>query len=120
MLQLAGIDHAPDSAMADGEPLGGLLECEQLVIGWVLGLRVHRLAQCVQWADGAAAAAVEDVGVDHGGLNICVAEQFLHGADVVSAFQQVCGKAVAHGMGRCGCGWSLWPTSMRPWMKRLP
>ena len=29
------------------------------------------------------------MGVDHGGLHIAVAQQFLHGADIVAIFQQV-------------------------------
>ncbi len=44
------------------------------------------------------AAHVEHVGVDHGRLDVFVAEQFLDGADVVPGHQEVGGKRVAHGM----------------------
>ena len=44
------------------------------------------------------AAALEDVGVDHGGFDILVAEQFLDGADVVAILQKVGGEAVTEGM----------------------
>jgi hypothetical protein len=36
-----------------------------------------------------AGAAVQDMGVDHGGLYIAVAEQLLHRADVVAGGEQV-------------------------------
>ena len=39
------------------------------------------------------------VGVDHGGLQAGVAQQFLDGADVVIGLQQVGGEGVAKGMG---------------------
>ena len=38
---------------------------------------------------------VEDVGVDLGGLDVFVTQQFLDGADVVASFQEVGGEAVA-------------------------
>ena len=38
--------------------------------------------------------AVEDVGVDHRGGDVLVAEQLLHGADVASVFEQMRGKRV--------------------------
>jgi len=41
------------------------------------------------------AAAVEHVGVDHGGLDVVVAEELLDGADVVAVAEEVGGKAVA-------------------------
>ena len=39
------------------------------------------------------------MGVDHGGANIGVAEEFLDGADVVAIFEQVCCKRMAEGVG---------------------
>jgi len=36
--------------------------------------------------------------VDHRRLHVRVAEKFLHRADVVPGFQQVCGKRVAEAM----------------------
>ena len=38
------------------------------------------------------AGAVEHMGVNHGGDNVGMAQQFLHGADIISVFQQVRGK----------------------------
>jgi hypothetical protein len=35
------------------------------------------------------------MGIDHGGPHVAVAEQFLHGADVVAVFEEVGGEAVA-------------------------
>jgi hypothetical protein len=42
------------------------------------------------------AAAVEDVGVDHGGLDRAVSEELLDGADVVAIGEEVGGEGVAH------------------------
>jgi len=39
------------------------------------------------------------VSVDHGGLDISVAQQFLDGADIIAIFQQVGSEAVPEGMG---------------------
>jgi hypothetical protein len=46
----------------------------------------------------AEGAAIEDVGVDHGGRDVAVAEELLDGADVVSGFQKVGGEGVAEGV----------------------
>jgi hypothetical protein len=54
----------------------------------------------VQRAGHAAAALVQNVGVDHGRADVGVAEQLLHGADVVAAFQQVGGEGMAQGVRR--------------------
>ena len=40
---------------------------------------------------------VQDVGVDHGGRDIGVAEQFLHRADVLAGFEQMGGEGVDGG-----------------------
>ena len=40
------------------------------------------------------------VGVDHGGLHVRVAEEFLHSPDVVTVLQQVSGEGVAEGVTR--------------------
>ena len=53
----------------------------------------------VQRAADGQATAIEDVGVDHGGGDIFVAEKFLNRADIVTIFKQVGGKAVAKGVG---------------------
>lgn len=44
------------------------------------------------------------VGVNHGGLQICVAEQFLNGPDVVVGRQQMAGEAVAQSVRRGAFG----------------
>jgi hypothetical protein len=49
-------------------------------------------------------SAIEDVGVDHRGFHIGVAEQFLHGADIVAGFEQVSGEGMAEGMAADGLG----------------
>jgi len=38
------------------------------------------------------------MGIDHCGFDILVTEKFLHGADIISCFKQVSGKAMAEGM----------------------
>lgn len=43
-------------------------------------------------------AALKDVGVDHGGFDVFVSEEFLNGADVVSVLEKVCGEGVAEGV----------------------
>ena len=55
-------------------------------------------------ADDAVGAAVEDVGVDHGRLDVAVAEEFLDGADVVSVLEEVGGEGVAQGVTGGGLG----------------
>lgn len=55
----------------------------------------------LQQVGGAAdpeGAAVDDMGVDHGGVQITVAHQLLDGSDVLAAFEQVSGKAMAQGV----------------------
>ena len=60
------------------------------------------LLQTVGWAADAEWAAVQHVGVDHGGSDVAVAQQFLNGADVMPPFQQMGGKGMAQAV---GCGW---------------
>lgn len=52
-------------------------------------------SELVQRACHAATALVQHVGVDHRGRHIGMAEQFLHGTDVVAAFEQVGCEGVA-------------------------
>ena len=57
----------------------------------------------LQQVGGAAdpeGAAVDDMGVDHGGVQITAAHQLLDGSDVLAAFEQVSGKAMAQGVWR--------------------
>jgi hypothetical protein len=53
------------------------------------------LSERVERAAHALAAALEDVGVDHRGAHILVAEELLDRADVVTALEQVRGEGVA-------------------------
>ena len=43
----------------------------------------------IDGADHPSSAPIEDVRVHHRGRHVLVAEQFLHGTDVVAEFQQV-------------------------------
>lgn len=38
------------------------------------------------------------MGVDHGGFDVAVAEEFLDGADVVAVFDEVGGEGMAEGV----------------------
>lgn len=55
-------------------------------------LQKIRGAPYPQWA------AVEHMGVDHGGAHILMAQQLLDGADVLAPLQQVGGKRVPEGV----------------------
>jgi hypothetical protein len=48
--------------------------------------------------EAATARAVEDVGVDHGGPDVAVAEEFLDGADVGAAGEKMGREGVAKGV----------------------
>ena len=52
----------------------------------------------IERAPDAAPSPIEHVRVDHRGLHVRVAEQLLHGADVVAVFEQVRREAVAEGV----------------------
>ena len=52
----------------------------------------------IQWTSYRLRPAVEHMGIDHCGFDILVTEKFLHGADIISCFKQVSGKAMAEGM----------------------
>ena len=52
------------------------------------------------WAADGFGAFVKNMGVDHGGFDIFVAEQFLNSADVVTCFKQMGGKGVPKGVRR--------------------
>ena len=81
----------------------GLLEQEGVVpltgwthSGWRWPVRLSRVQRA---ADGHS-TSVEDVEVDHRGLDVLVAEQLLHCADVVAVLKQMGGEAVAQGVRR--------------------
>jgi len=50
------------------------------------------------------AAFASNMGIDRGGRDVPVAEQFLDGADVVSRFQKLGGKGMAEGVAGDGFG----------------
>jgi hypothetical protein len=50
----------------------------------------------------AQSSAVEDVGIDHGGIDVGMAEKFLDGADIVTGFQQMGGEGMAQGVAADG------------------
>src|SRR6478672_10380798 len=58
----------------------------------------RRGTEAVGGAFDAAAAAVEDVRVDHRGADVAMPEQLLDGPDVVAGFEQMGGEAVAQRM----------------------
>lgn len=62
--------------------------------GWVNVAVSHP----VQGALDAHPASVQDVGVEHGGADAGVAQEFLDGPDIVSVFKQVGGEAVPEGV----------------------
>ena len=52
-------------------------------------------SRAVQWAAHRAAAAIEDVCIDHGGGDVAMAQQLLDGADIVAVFNEMCCETVA-------------------------
>ena len=58
----------------------------------------HR--QPIQWADDTHGASIQHVGIDHRGLDVRVAQQLLHGTDVLPRFQQVGSEGMAQHMSR--------------------
>ena len=60
--------------------------------------------ELVEGAADAEAASVEDVGVDHGGLPVAVAEEFLDRADIVAGLEQVRREGVAERVARRALG----------------
>ena len=67
--------------------------------GRSLALALMRSARPVErTADAPSAGLVDDVGVDHGGFEIAVAEKFLDRGDVAAVGQEVGGEAVPQGV----------------------
>ena len=52
----------------------------------------------IQRAFNRPVAALEHVRVDHGGIDILVTEQFLHGADIVAILEKLGGKSMPEGV----------------------
>src|SRR4051812_8300974 len=61
-----------------------------------------RLLQPIERARHAARAFVHHVRVNHGGRDIAVAEELLHGTDVAPALEEMRGKRMAKRMARDG------------------
>lgn len=55
----------------------------------------------VKWATDRKASCGEDMGIDHSGPDILVAEQFLDGTNVVPLFQEVGGEGMSERMAAC-------------------
>jgi len=62
-------------------------------------LRGRLSSQRIDGTDHAQRPLVEHMRVDHGGLDVGVAEKFLHGADVLAGFQQMSSEAMAEAVG---------------------
>ena len=52
----------------------------------------------IQRASDGQSSFVEDVGVNHGGADVFVAQEVLNGSDVVACLKEMRGKGVAEGM----------------------
>jgi hypothetical protein len=101
---------------AGGSGASNLCDFALLVVaGWSLGApgrfisripsACGRCVLAVEWATYAKAAAVEDVGVDHGRADVFVAKQSLKGADEVAVIEP-CGRLLKTGLPRKGSGQS--------------
>ena len=64
---------------------------------WTI-VQIISLTRDIKQANDTTTAAIENMGVDHRGFDIFVAEEFLDGADVVAALQEVGGEGVAEGV----------------------
>lgn len=60
--------------------------------------RDSRRSQGFQRAADSQPAALDDVGINHRGPNIFVAQQFLNSANVIARFKQMGGKTMSKGM----------------------
>ncbi len=65
---------------------------------WRRAEATGRASEVVQGATNTLPAAVQDVGIDFRRANVLVAQQFLHGSDVVAASKQMGGKAMPQRM----------------------
>jgi hypothetical protein len=67
-------------------------------VGRTAGSKAQPLLASPEAADSQA-APVENVGVDHGRLDILMPQEFLDGTDVIMGFEEVGRKTVAQGAG---------------------
>ena len=75
----------------------------------MLGLSWSGELHNVGWTHNSESAAVENVGIDHGGADMSVNEQFLDDANVIAAFEELSGETVP----KC-VGGSMFRDSRRP------
>jgi len=61
------------------------------------GKRMRKVS-IVQWALDGHSSALKDVGIDHGGAEVLVTEEFLDGANVIPILEEVGGEGVAEGV----------------------
>ena len=52
----------------------------------------------IHWTEHASWSPIENMGIDHGGFDVLVAEQLLNGADIVAVLEQVGCKGVPEGV----------------------
>ena len=62
------------------------------------GVLNRTVSREVERAPDAEGTGLEDVGIDHGGADVLVAEEGLDGADVVTGFEEMGGEAMAEGV----------------------
>jgi len=60
----------------------------------------------VGWANDTRWSTIEDMSVDHGGLDVAVAKQLLDGTDIVAALEEMGGERMPEGMATDGFGYS--------------
>ena len=60
----------------------------------------------VEWAADREGTPIEDVGVDHSGADVVMAEELLDGANVVASFENVSGEAVSECVASCAFGYA--------------
>ena len=53
----------------------------------------------IEGAFDGQAAAVEDMGIDHGGFDVLVPEQLLDCSNIIAGLEEMCGEGVTQGMG---------------------
>jgi len=59
---------------------------------------VRRDDKTIRWTPNSSSSPVQDVGTDHRCFHITVAQQLLHGSDIVAILEQVRGKRMPEGM----------------------
>ena len=86
----------------DSRAVGSMWGAREETIFFLLPLAQSKSG--IERAADAEAGFVEDVGVDLGGVEVGVAEEFLDGAEIVVVFGEVGREAVAEGVGGGGLG----------------